>query len=108
MDVIEDGVHKSKKEEEYCWPKEPILIDKIESFRDMKLGFMTHLGLWNQAGMMESWALSDEKHRHRWSQLRADWDDIETIKHQYWNLNKSFIPTRFDPERWAKFMARNG
>lgn len=108
MDIIENGVHKCSEEESYVWPTDPSVLESLEKFRDMKLGFMTHIGLSNQIGIIESWALSDEIERSRWSQWGIDWVDIETFKKQYYGLNKSFNPMRFDPERWANFIARNG
>lgn len=108
MDVIENGVHKSKREEEYVWTTDEKILKKLEEFQDMKLGFMTHFGTYNQIGCVESWPLSDEKLRNRWSQWGIDWTDIESFKKQYWDLNISFNPTRFEPQRWANFLARNG
>ncbi len=108
MDVTENGVHKNKTEEEYIYPQDPIILAELEDFKDMKLGFMTHLGLYNQMGIIESWALSDEKERGSWSQWGIDWTDIETFKQQYFDMNKSFNPMRFDPVRWKNFIVRNG
>ncbi len=99
---------KSKLEEKYVAPKEAKTLVQIEHFKDLKLGFMTHLGLYNQIGFIESWALSDEEQRNNWSQWGIDWTDRRTFKKQYYNLNKSFNPMRLEPDRWAQFAQRNG
>ena len=38
-----------------------------------------------------------------WSRHQVNWtDDGETFKKQYFGLNKSFNPVRFQPEEWAQ------
>ncbi len=102
MDKIKNGVHISTEEQNYYIPKERNILDKLSEFQDRKLGFMMHFGVFTQFGMVESWALSDEHASDRWSQEGVDWhDDMEEFKAQYWESNKSFNPTRFDPQRFA-------
>ncbi len=101
-------MEKNKYEKKYVSPANEVIEGELDKFKDLKLGFMTHFGMFNQGSMIESWMLSDEVERNRWSQWGIDWLDIESVKKQYWNLNKSFNPVRFDPDRWASFVARNG
>lgn len=109
MDNIQEGVHISSEEASYIAPKDPKVITKLEQFRDMKIGFMTHFGIFTQLAVVESWALSDELKEDRWSQGGIDWvDDIEDFKDQYWNLNKSFNPGRLDPTRFANGLSSMG
>ncbi len=108
-DKITEGVHQSSEEKNYVIPTQKEVQEKLEQFKDMKLGFMTHFGLFTQFGMIESWALSDELKEYRWSQGGIDWtDDIEEFKDQYWNLNKSFNPGRIDPMRFANSISSLG
>lgn len=109
MEKIVNGVHTTTEEEQYVTPMQPEVIDKLEQFKDMKLGFMTHFGIYNQLALIESWPLSDELDQGRWSQGQVDWtDDMEVFKKQYWNLNRSFNPGSLDPERFANTIAGLG
>lgn len=109
MDKIHEGVHGMSEEEKYIRPTSPEVVQKLEEFKDKKLGFMTHFGVFTQLGIVESWALSDELKENRWSQEGIDWvDDIEEFKNQYWDLKKSFNPGRFDPKRFANSISSFG
>jgi alpha-L-fucosidase len=68
---------------------------------------MMHWGPYSQLGVVESWALSDKD--GDWSRTDIDWeDDGEEFKRQYFNLNKTFNPVRFQPEVWADLAAEGG
>ena len=67
---------------------------------------MMHWGPYSQLGLVESWALSDED---------GDWSATTWIgrrhgdfKREYFDLNKTFNPIRFQPEEWADLAADNG
>lgn len=108
-DKIKKGTHGATDKDKYVAVKDQNVIDKLEEFKDKKLGFLTHFGMYTQLGMVESWALSDELKESRWSQEGIDWvDDIELFKQEYINLNKSFNPLRFDPQRFANAIINAG
>lgn len=101
-DMIRNGVHEMSVPSSYIAPKEQAVIDKLEEFQDMKLGFMTHFAPYVQMGIMASWPLCDERKNNYWSQARIDWtDDMKNFKQQYWDLAKSFNPACLDPQRLA-------
>ncbi|WP_325176705.1 alpha-L-fucosidase [Paenibacillus alkalitolerans] len=105
--VVETGVHNFSKEEEWVKPDNPMLLERLEWFKDQKLGFMMHWGPYSQLGLVESWALSDED--GEWSRNDIDWiSDMEEFKRQYFDLNKTFNPVRFQPELWADLAADSG
>lgn len=105
-DVIVNGVH-AYTPDGYIVPREPAVLEKLEWFKDQKLGLMMHFGIYSQLGIYESWPLSDED--ESWSREQVDWtDDGEFLKAQYWGMAKSFNPVRFEPEKWADVAARNG
>ncbi|MGL5021274.1 MAG: alpha-L-fucosidase [Mycoplasmatales bacterium] len=107
--IVNEGVHNYTTKEGYIPPVEKEVIEKLEWFKDQKLGFMIHFGIFSQFGMVESWALSDEKKDNEWSQEGIDWvEDIEEFKKQYWELFKSFNPGRLDPERFANTIKNMG
>ena len=49
-EVIVNGVHIASKVTDYIEPPK-IIQEKLEDFRDMKLGFMVHWGIYNQLGL---------------------------------------------------------
>lgn len=105
-DMITNGLHGCSAEENYVWPQEQLLLERLEWFQDQKLGFMMQFGPCCQAGT-DSWALSDED--ASWSRAIVDWkDDSADFRQEYINLYKSFNPIRFQPKEWAEFAAENG
>ncbi len=106
-DKIVDGVHQYNREESWVRPEDPLLRQRLDWWQDQKLGLMMHWGPYSQLGLVESWALSDED--AAWSRQGVDWPvDGETFKKQYFNLNRTFNPIRFQPEQWAELAAEAG
>lgn len=104
---IVNGVHNYSAAEEYVWPTDPKVLKKLEWFQDQKLALMMHWGPYSQLGLVESWALSDAD--AEWSRTGVDWDVTgKEFKEQYFGLNKTFNPVRFQPEKWAEVAARAG
>ena len=107
QEIVNQGVHTYSQEEAYVWPEEPVLREQLEWFQDQKLALMVHWGVYNQLGMVASWALSDED--AEWSRKTMDWtDDGEVFKRQYRALNRAFDPVAFQPEEWAKMAKKCG
>ena len=105
-DAIINGTH-GYMPENYVAPTEPAVKEKLEWFKDQKLGLMMHWGIYSQTGNIESWPLCDAE--EEWSRKQIDWvDDGEAFKAQYWGLLKSFNPIRFRPDVWADLAAKNG
>ena len=104
-DMIKKGVHGCSKEESYVEPKDPLVRERLEWFRDQKLALMMHFGPYSQMGHC-SWPLSDKD--ASWSRAFVDWEsDAEVFCQQYVDLNKSFNPYRMNPDKWAEFAAEN-
>ena len=105
-DAIVNGVH-GYMPESYIPPKEPVVRERLEWFKDQKLALMMHFGMYSQMGVYESWPLSDTD--AAWSRTQIDWtDDADAFKRQYWNLWKSFNPVRLQPRKWAALAKENG
>ena len=106
-DMVVDGVHNYSTEEAYVWPTDPKVLKKLEWFRDQKLGLMMHWGPYSQLGVVESWALSDGD--ADWSRDGIDWEVTgEEFKEEYFGLNRTFNPLRFEPEKWADLAKEAG
>lgn len=104
---VEQGVHNYSSESEWVKPVDPVLLERLEWFKDQKLALMMHWGPYSQIGMVESWILSDED--GEWARHDVDWtEDYEEMKREYFDLNKTFNPIRFQPELWADIAAEGG
>ena len=105
VDSIVNGTH-GYLPENYVEPKEPEVRAKLEKFRDLKLAFMIHWGLYVQLGCHESWPLVDAE--ATWARAYVDWAKGDDFKRQYISMNRSFNPVCFDPKVWADIAERNG
>ncbi len=106
-EMIEQGVHNYSSERDYVVPSDERVRQKLEWFKDQKLALMMHWGINSQLGIVESWALSDAD--ADWSRHQIDWQVTgEEFKQQYFDLNKTFNPIRFQPDAWAKIAKEAG
>ena len=105
-DTREDIINFTEADR-YVTPNEPEVLKKLEWFKDQKLAFMVHWGTYSQLGMCESWPISDGD--AYWSRRDYRWEtDSEKFRRQYFDMNKTFNPIRFDPEEWAEFASKAG
>lgn len=106
-EMIQEGVHNYSSADSYVVPSDPKVLQKLEWFQDQKLALMMHWGTYSQLGIVESWALSDAD--ADWSRNCIDWEVTgEEFKKQYFDLNKTFNPIRFEPEKWAEIAEEAG
>jgi alpha-L-fucosidase len=82
---------------DYVEETDPLVREKLEEWQDAKLGLLMHWGPYSQWGIVESWSLCSED--EPW--CRRSMDDYGEYKRAYENLQTTFNPTDFDPERWA-------
>lgn len=75
---------------------DPIILNRIEQWQDLKFGFMAHWGMYSQWGVVESWSICNEP----W--INRDGADYYEYKKEYQALNKTFDPKHFDASQWAK------
>ncbi len=84
--------------EVYFPETDPLVLEKLEAWQDLKLGLLMHWGPYSQWGIVESWSLCSED--EPW--CRRSMDDYGEYKEAYEALQTTFNPTGFDPERWAR------
>ncbi len=90
----------AEQEEQGVYPETEMLSKRLEWFQDLKLGVIMHWGLYSEAGIVESWQLSEVD---EWAREPKAWrDDIKELQRDYWALNKVFNPVKFNPDIWAK------
>lgn len=92
-----------EKSDDYIWPSEPDVAEKLTQWQDLKFGVLMHWGVYSVPGICESWTITSE-----------DWitpDPVmnyEEYKQWYWGLSKDFNPVKFNPEQWADVMKKAG
>lgn len=86
--------------DDYEWPDDPLVVEKLHQWQDVKFGLLMHWGTYSQWGIVESWSIcpEDEGWCQRKGPYAANW--YEYVK-AYENLQTSFNPVKFNPERWA-------
>ena len=85
-------------EREYVPETDPLVIQKLEEWQDLKFGLLMHWGPYSQWGIVESWSICSED--EEWCRRKNP--DYTEYKKQYENLKLSFNPVGFDPEQWAR------
>ena len=83
---------------EYHKPKDEDLNKKISQWQDLKFGLMMHWGPYSQWGVMESWTLCSEEWIGR---DLARYENYPDYVEDYENLQRTFNPYDFDPQKWV-------
>ena len=81
---------------------DPIILNRISEWQDLKFGFMMHWGMYSQWGVVESWSICNEPWINRNGANYVDY------KHDYQNLNTTFNPMKFNPQEWAALAKEAG
>lgn len=82
----------------YVEESDLLVREKLERWRDLKLGLLLHWGPYSQWGIVESWSLCSED--VPWCERSME--DYAEYRKAYEALQTTFDPTEFDPERWAR------
>jgi alpha-L-fucosidase len=88
----------------YYPPTDPLVKQKLDQWQDLKFGLLMHWGPYSQWGIVESWSICSED--EGW--CRRNMDNYTDYKVKYENLQTTFNPTKFDPQKWAKAAAYAG
>ncbi|WP_460673272.1 alpha-L-fucosidase [Larkinella ripae] len=93
--------HSEQNHSKYVWPKDSLVKKKLDQWQEVKFGLLMHWGTYSQWGVVESWSLCPED--EGWTVRRGPYaNDWFGYKKAYENLQTTFNPTRFNPERWAQ------
>ncbi|WP_114938245.1 alpha-L-fucosidase [Mucilaginibacter endophyticus] len=86
---------------QYVPAGDPVVEQKIANWQDLKFGLFMHWGTYSQWGVVESWSICPED--EGWTQRRGPYGaTYNGYKAAYENLQTTFNPTKFNPEKWVK------
>lgn len=83
----------------YVYETDPLVLQNLENWQDMKFGFMMHWGAYSIWGVVESWTLSSED--MGWNNRPSN-KSYTQYRQEYEMLPQYFNPVRFNPDKWAK------
>lgn len=89
-------------EQKYFPETDPLVLEKLEQWQDFKFGLLMHWGAYAQWGIVESWSICPED--YDWCQRKKEGTPGTYFEYvnAYEELQKTFNPTKFNPEKWAK------
>ena len=76
---------------------DPVILQKLEQWKDLKFGLLMHWGPYSQWGIVESWSICSED--EVWCRRKTK--NYMDYCRDYANLKTTFNPTGFDPGKWA-------
>ena len=92
--------HSEQNHSKYVVPADAKVREKLSQWQDVKFGLMMHWGTYSQWGIVESWSLCPED--EGWCERKGPHkDNWYEYKKAYENLQNTFNPTLFNPEKWA-------
>ena len=90
--------HNASKE--YVWPTDSLVVKKLKTWQDYKFGLLMHWGTYSEWGIVESWSICPED--EGWCERKGPYsDDYFKYKTAYENLQTTFNPVQFNPDKWA-------
>ena len=98
----------AEEEDPYVPETDPLVLDKLEQWQDMKFGLLMHWGTYCQWGIVESWSICPEDYGWCERKRGENPQDYFAYKREYENLKSTFDPRGFEPEHWAAASAAAG
>lgn len=100
--LLQAGIAMAQEEKNpYIPPADPLVRENLDRWQDLKFGLFMHWGTYSQWGIVESWSLCPED--VGWSRRRGPHaTDYFGYKQAYENLQTTFNPVDFQPQRWAR------
>jgi alpha-L-fucosidase len=84
----------------YVAPTDTAVLHKLSQWQDLKFGLFMHWGPYSEWGVVESWSICPED--EGWTQRKGPYSaDYYTYKKAYENLQTTFNPTHFNPDKWV-------
>lgn len=90
------------EDERYIPESDPIVLEKLNQWQDLKFGLLMHWGSYSQWGIVESWSLCPEEYGWCERKAGANPNNYYAYKKEYEELKETFNPVNFNPNKWAK------
>ncbi|KJD31176.1 alpha-L-fucosidase [Tamlana nanhaiensis] len=90
------------EDERYIPETDPLVLEKLDEWQDLKFGLLMHWGTYSQWGIVESWSLCPEDYGWCERTKGSDPSNYNQYVKDYEALKKTFNPIKFDPTKWAK------
>ena len=90
----------SAKHEKYHAPSDTLVQKKLTQWQDLRFGLLMHWGTYSTWGIVERWTLGPEDEAWTVRGGPHSKNYSEYVK-AYENLQTTFNPIKFDPEKWA-------
>ncbi|MBI3237729.1 MAG: alpha-L-fucosidase, partial [Flavobacteriia bacterium] len=88
--------------QEYTPDTSQVIQQRLEDWQDLKFGLLMHWGTYSQWGIVESWSICPED--LSWAaggRKPGVSDSYNDYVNQYEQLQTTFNPVKFNPEKWA-------
>jgi alpha-L-fucosidase len=97
---IKAGAQQHNFSDNYMVPSDTLVLQKLAHWQEIKFGLLMHWGTYSEWGIVESWSICPED--EGWTQRRGPYAaSYSDYVKAYENLQTTFNPTKFDPEKWA-------
>ena len=90
------------EDERYVPETDPLVLEKLEQWQDMKFGLLMHWGTYSQWGIVESWSICPEEYGWCVRTKGENPDNYNKYVEEYEALKTTFNPVKFNPEKWAE------
>lgn len=90
------------QQQEYYPDPDTAIQHRLEEWKDLKFGLLMHWGTYSQWGIVESWSICPED--LGWAtgaRKQGIADNYNDYVKAYENLQTTFNPVKFNPEKWA-------
>jgi alpha-L-fucosidase len=92
-----------EEKQKYYPETDPLVLDKLEEWQDIKFGLLMHWGTYSQWGIVESWSICAEdvgwcNQNEHYTEYKAEYEALQT----------TFNPVNFNPDKWAAAAKRAG
>lgn len=90
------------EDERYVPETDPLVLEKLGQWQDIKFGLLMHWGPYSQWGVVESWSICPEDYGWCERKKGSNPQNYTAYKKEYEDLKNTFNPVEFDPSKWAK------
>ena len=92
----------------YYPESDPLVLEKLGKWQDLKFGLLMHWGAYSQWGIVESWSICPEDYGWCKRVSGENPQNYYEYKKEYENLISTFNPLDFNPGAWAEAAKQAG